>query len=111
MVTVYALLCAASVAGSDCAIDNAIDVIELPKVDSDLSCLQDSMVTLAQLAIQPNSGEYWKIVCKPPDSLEPILIAKLRTSKTTAHPNAPDRRGHEPLSEAPASADASRPTK
>ena len=77
MVTIYTLLCAATVAGSDCGIENAIDVVELPGVDNELNCLQDSMVTLASLAIQPRSGEYWKIVCRPSGRV-PILIGAER---------------------------------
>ena len=78
MVTVYALLCAASVAGSDCAIENAIDVIPLPAVESDLNCLQDSMVTLASLAIQPTAGEYWKVMCKPSSLTEQEIARQPR---------------------------------
>jgi hypothetical protein len=77
MVSVFALLCAATVARGDCSVDNAIDVIRLPDAANELSCLRDTMATLAPLAIQPDSGEYWKIVCAQPGKLE-IEIARRR---------------------------------
>jgi hypothetical protein len=77
MVSVFALLCAATVARSDCSVGNAIDVLRLPDTANELSCLQDTMATLASLAIQPGSGEYWKIVCAQPGKLE-IEIARHR---------------------------------
>jgi hypothetical protein len=52
MVSVYALLCTATLLRS-----------EWPDADSELACLRDSMMTLAGLAIRPENGEYWKIVC------------------------------------------------
>ena len=65
MVSVYALLCAASVLRSDCTNDTAIDVIRLPDDYSELACLKDSEIVLAALAIQPQNGEYWKVICSP----------------------------------------------
>jgi hypothetical protein len=65
MVSVYALLCAASVMHSDCTNDTAIDVIRLPDDYSELACLRDSEIVLAGLAIQPQNGEYWKVICSP----------------------------------------------
>jgi hypothetical protein len=75
MVSVVALLCAATMAQSDCSVDNAIDVIRLPGSTNELSCVQDSLATLASLAIQPTGGEYWKIICARPERIE-IEIAK-----------------------------------
>jgi hypothetical protein len=75
MVSVVALLCAATMAQSDCSVDNAIDVIRLPNATSELNCMQGTMATLAALAIQPTNGEYWKIVCARPEKME-IEIAK-----------------------------------
>ena len=63
MVSVYALLCAATLLRSDCTPATAIDVVRMPDADNEMSCLRDAMTTLAQLAIQPESGEYWKVVC------------------------------------------------
>lgn len=63
MISVYALLCSAALLHSVCTPLTAIDVVRLPDADNELSCLRDSMVTVASLAIQPKSGEYWKFVC------------------------------------------------
>jgi hypothetical protein len=63
MVSVYALLCAATLLRSECTTATAIDVIRLPDANNELACLRDSMLTLAPLAIQPEAGEYWKVVC------------------------------------------------
>jgi len=63
MVSVYALLCAATLLRGDCTPTTAIDVVRMPDADSQLACLRGSMMTLAGLAIQPHPGEYWKIVC------------------------------------------------
>jgi len=65
MVSVYALLCAATLLRGECSPATAIDVIALPDSDNELACLRDSMMTLGGLAIQPGAGEYWKIVCAP----------------------------------------------
>ena len=66
MVSVVALLCAATVARADCTQNNAIDVIRFPSAANELACMQDSMVTLAALAIRAGPGEYWKVVCVAP---------------------------------------------
>ena len=63
MVSVYALLCLASLSPHECTNDTAIDVMRLPDDYSELACLRDSEITLAGLAIQPQKGEYWKVVC------------------------------------------------
>jgi hypothetical protein len=63
MVSVYALLCAATLLRGECTPVTAIDVIRLPDADNELACLRDSLMTLAGLAIQPQASEYWKVVC------------------------------------------------
>jgi len=88
MVSVYALLCAATVAQSDCGIANAIDVIRMPDSESSVHCLQDVMMTLASLAIQPEGGEYWKAACAEQGELE------IEVARRHRDPNAPiHRRG------------------
>jgi hypothetical protein len=83
MVSVYALLCAATVAQSDCTIANAVDVIKMPDSESSLHCFQDVLMTLASIAIQPQGGEYWKVVCAEPGELE------IEVAKRHRDPNAP----------------------
>jgi hypothetical protein len=63
MVSVYALLCAATLMRSECTTATAIDVLRMPDANTELACLQDSMTMLGGLGIQPQGGEYWKIVC------------------------------------------------
>ena len=63
MVYVYALLCAANLVRSDCTTETAIDVISMPNAANELVCLQGSQMTLGSLAIQPQTGEYWKVIC------------------------------------------------
>ncbi len=63
MVSVYALLCTATLLRGDCTPATAIDVVRMPDADNQMACLMGSMMTLARLAIQPHPGEYWKIVC------------------------------------------------
>jgi hypothetical protein len=85
MVSVYALLCAAALLRSECSTATAIDAIRLSDADNELACLRDSMMTLAGLAIQAKSGEYWKIVCARSgdlpiaESRRPDLSLVLRT--------------------------------
>ena len=70
MISVYALICAATVAQSACSVENAIDVIRLPDADTSLNCFQGALMTLAGLAVQPTESEYWKVICKPPGETE-----------------------------------------
>jgi hypothetical protein len=63
MILVFALLCAAGTSPAECTKANAIDVVQLPDATNELMCLQVGMSTVASLAIQPRSGEYWKFVC------------------------------------------------
>ena len=85
MVSVYALLCAATVAQSDCGIANAIDVIRMPDSESSVHCLQEVMMTLASLAIQPGGGEYWKVVCAEPGELEIEVARRHRDPSAPIH--------------------------
>jgi hypothetical protein len=76
MVSVYALLCLATLSRNECTNDTAIDVIRLPDAYSELACMRDSEIILAGLAVQPQRGEYWKVVCaeiigQPSTVLEP----------------------------------------
>jgi hypothetical protein len=66
MVSVVALLCAAAIARSDCSEQTAIDVIKLANTADELSCMRDSMLVLASLAIRAGPDEYWKVVCGHP---------------------------------------------
>jgi hypothetical protein len=52
MISFIALLCAAGIAPADCTQANAIDVVAMGRAANALSCMQDSMMTLASLAIQ-----------------------------------------------------------
>jgi hypothetical protein len=57
MVSVYALLCVAALARSECSPATAIDVLRMPDADNELACLQGSMMTLARLAVQAEAGD------------------------------------------------------
>jgi len=63
MVSVYALLCAATLLRGDCTPETAIDVVRMPDAENEMVCFRDAMTTVAQLAVQPHDGEYWKFVC------------------------------------------------
>ena len=76
MVSVVALLCAAGIAQADCTQDNAIDVVAMGNAANELSCMQDSMMTLASLAIQAGPNEYWKVVCVSGRKPAPVLIGQ-----------------------------------
>jgi hypothetical protein len=80
MVSVVALLCAATIARSACTVDNAVDVIRLPDATSELDCMEGAMATLASLAIQPTNGEYWKVRCARPEEIE-VDIARRHRSR------------------------------
>jgi hypothetical protein len=43
------------------------------------------MMTLASLAIQPGSGEYWKIVCAQPGKLEIEIARRHRDPNSPVH--------------------------
>ncbi len=76
MVSVVALLCAAGIAQADCTQDNAIDVVAVGNAANELSCMQDSMMALASLAVQAGPNEYWKVVCVGPQRPGPVLIGQ-----------------------------------
>jgi len=76
MVSVLALLCAAGIAPAECTQDNAINVIAMGDSANELSCMQDSMMTLAGLAVQAGPNEYWKVVCGDPRERIPIVAGK-----------------------------------
>jgi hypothetical protein len=95
MVSVYALLCAATLLRSECTTATAIDVMRMPDANNELACLQGSMMTLASLAIRPEGGEYWKVVCAHNGDLpnvagsqQPDLSLVLRTPQL-ASPSRP----------------------
>jgi len=64
MVSVVALLCAAGIAPADCTRENAIDVVAISNAPDELSCMRDSMMTLASLAVRPEPDAYWKVLCE-----------------------------------------------
>ena len=74
MVSIVALLCAAAIARSDCTQENAIDVVRVSDAADELSCMRESMMTLASLAIRAGPDEYWKVVCMAPVKRGPILV-------------------------------------
>jgi hypothetical protein len=76
MVSVVALLCATAIARADCTQDNAIDVIPMGHAANDLSCMQDSMMTLAALAVTAGPSEYWKVVCVGPQKPNPVMVGQ-----------------------------------
>jgi hypothetical protein len=91
MVSLVALLCAAGIARSDCSPDNAIDVIPLPAADNEMICLQQSMMTLAALAIRAGPGEYWKVVCvSAADKSPPVAQAPQPDLPLIAHTGTPN---------------------
>lgn len=47
-----------------CDNDNAADIIPLEPVNTPMACLMTGQEKLAQLAIKPQEGETYKIVCK-----------------------------------------------
>jgi hypothetical protein len=62
-VFVIALLCSMSLSPRECDRTTALDVLTFPPAESELTCMRDAMQTLADLAIQPHDGEFWKVVC------------------------------------------------
>jgi hypothetical protein len=90
MISVIALLCAVGVARSECSPDNAIDVIRLPDAANEMACMQDTLTTLAALAIRARPDEYWKVVCIKGTSDLPTIAGVPQSDPSTA-PHA--RRG------------------
>jgi hypothetical protein len=84
MVSVYVLLCAAALSRGECTETTAIDVIRMPDAENELACLRGSMMTLGPLAIQPEGGEYWKVVCVGGDESFPSRPASEQPTLSTA---------------------------
>ncbi|HXZ15313.1 MAG TPA: hypothetical protein VEH77_04965 [Roseiarcus sp.] len=61
--TAYILLCASTIAASDCDTRSAIDVIIGPQTGSEIACGLEAQQVMAQTAIRPGDGEYLKISC------------------------------------------------
>ncbi len=62
----YILLCASSVAASDCDTHNAIDVAIGPNTNNEIACGIEAQEMIAQTTIRPRDGEYLKISCVRP---------------------------------------------
>jgi hypothetical protein len=60
---VFIYLCAASTAPADCDRTNAIDVALGPPAANELMCGLGAQQMMAQTAIRPKDGEYFKIAC------------------------------------------------
>jgi hypothetical protein len=70
MFKVLILVCSMNLAPSDCDIKNAIDVVAGPMSPNELSCGISAQAFLATTTLSPNDGEYAKIQCKRPSTLE-----------------------------------------
>lgn len=57
------LICASTVARSDCRADTAIDVLIPPEADSYSLCGLQSQAYIAGSALRVGDGRYMKIVC------------------------------------------------
>jgi hypothetical protein len=90
VVSVVALLCAAGIAPADCTQDNAIDVIAMGHVASELSCMQESMIALASLAIHARPNEYWKVVCVGPRERTSIVAGQTEGAQDPITAPLPD---------------------
>lgn len=73
---VFALLCGGHLSTAECTTDTAIDVIRFPDASNEIACLQDSMMTVAPLAIQAGPDEYWKLICMRPQTQEAAGLAE-----------------------------------
>ena len=60
---VFIYLCAASTAPADCDRRTAIDVALGPEAANELICGLGAQEMMAQTAIRPKDGEYFKIAC------------------------------------------------
>jgi hypothetical protein len=70
MFKVLILVCSINLAPSDCDIKNAIDVMAGPMSPNELSCGVSAQAFLASTALSPSDGEYVKIQCKRPSTVE-----------------------------------------
>ena len=59
----FIYLCAASTAPADCGRRTAIDVAVGPEAKNELMCGLGAQEMMAQTAIKPKDGEYFKIAC------------------------------------------------
>jgi hypothetical protein len=59
----YILLCASSVARSECDTRSAIDVAMGPKTSNEIACGIEAQQMIAMTTIRPREGEYIKIYC------------------------------------------------
>ena len=62
--SVLALLCAATLAPSECDRSNATDVIALGQSANEIACMRDAQETLAALAIRSGPDAYWLVRCE-----------------------------------------------
>ena len=60
---VFIDLCAASTAPADCDQRTAIDVVHGPEASNESACGQGAQMMMAQTAIRPADGQYFKIAC------------------------------------------------
>ena len=60
---VFIYLCAASTAPADCDRRTAIDVALGPQEPNEVACGLGAQEMMAQTAIRPKDGEYFKIAC------------------------------------------------
>jgi len=59
----YILLCASSVARSDCDAQSAIDVAIGARTANEMACGIEAQEMIALTTIRPREGEYLKIAC------------------------------------------------
>jgi hypothetical protein len=70
MFKVLILVCSMNLAPSDCNTKNAIDVMAGPMSPNELFCGISAQAFLATTALSPSDGEYVKIQCKRPSTVE-----------------------------------------
>jgi hypothetical protein len=85
LVWVFALLCGAQLSAADCTSGTAIDVIRFPDARDELSCMRDSMMTVASLGIQPGHDEYWRFVCVRPQQREAASLDERANGQSQSH--------------------------
>ena len=79
MVSVFALPCATTIARSNCSMKNAIDVLKLSEATDELSCMRESMLVLAALAIRAGPDQYWKVICERVATTGPTSLDSVET--------------------------------
>jgi hypothetical protein len=60
---VLIFLCAASIAPADCDRRTATDVARGPEASNEIACGLGAQELMAQTAIRPKVGEYFKVAC------------------------------------------------